>query len=290
VTPDLHYVGLGLPFGPELNAVMADLRKTASAGAMVHDEDTVGVVNAKSISLEFGDGDRRRMLAGLRRCAEVYFAAGARYVVSSVAGAGVMRDMAQVKAQLHEDVPFARITAISSHPMGTCRTGDDPGRERRRPVRPRLGHGQPARRRRFSLPVVVGREPADHGDGLRADDRRRGRGPGVGASPCLRRAPRRVLLRAPSPALGAPCERPPAARPPVGARRASPRVVHAPGRALPAGVPPDPLRHRLLDLLPQPRARRRGHVAAPSALPLRRQHRVQRHPRAPRRHGPGLTV
>jgi choline dehydrogenase-like flavoprotein len=23
-------------------------------------------------------------------------------------------------------VPFARITAISSHPMGTCRTGDDP--------------------------------------------------------------------------------------------------------------------------------------------------------------------
>jgi choline dehydrogenase-like flavoprotein len=126
VTPDLHYVGLGLPFGPELNAVMADLRKTASAGAMVHDEDTVGVVNAKSISLEFGEGDRRRMLAGLRRCAEVYFAAGARYVVSSVAGAGVMRDMAQVNAQLHEAVPFNRITAISSHPMGTCRTGDDP--------------------------------------------------------------------------------------------------------------------------------------------------------------------
>ena len=106
-----------------------------------------GVMGAMSFSTA---GTLAAILAGLRRCAEVYFAAWARYVVSSVAGAGVMRDMAQVNAQLHEDVSFSRITAISSHPMGTCRIRRRPSRSAGwRPRCRRRSRAPRGRRRRW---------------------------------------------------------------------------------------------------------------------------------------------
>lgn len=126
VTPDVNYVGLPVRLGPELNEVMADLRRLASAGAMVHDEDTEAWVGSSTLHYRFGEEDRRRLLRGLRACARVYFAAGARYAVSPVMDAPLMRREADIPKVLHDEVPMSRIMAISSHPMGTCRMGHDP--------------------------------------------------------------------------------------------------------------------------------------------------------------------
>lgn len=126
VTPDVQYLGLPLPLGPELNEVMADLRRLASAGAMVHDEDTEAWVGSSTLHYRFGDGDRRRLLSGLRACARVYFAAGARYAVTPIMDAPLLRSAADIDRVLHDQVPMSRVMAISSHPMGTCRMGQDP--------------------------------------------------------------------------------------------------------------------------------------------------------------------
>jgi choline dehydrogenase-like flavoprotein len=126
VTPDAHFIGVSLELGEELNQVMADLPNMALAGAMVWDQDTVAQVTKRGVRLQFGEGDRKRVLTGLRRTAEVYFAAGARYVVPGVAGIGIIRDAKDIDARISLDIPFSRIMAISSHPMATCQFGLDP--------------------------------------------------------------------------------------------------------------------------------------------------------------------
>ena len=98
----------------------------ALAGVLVHDEDTEARVTQDGVFFEFGDGDRKTLLRGLETVCEVFFAAGAEYQVLPIVGAGLVHNMEQVRAALHEDVPFHRIMSTSSHPMGTCRIGSDP--------------------------------------------------------------------------------------------------------------------------------------------------------------------
>jgi choline dehydrogenase-like flavoprotein len=126
LTPDANFLAMPLELGEELNRVMADLPMLALAGVLVHDEDTEARVTADGVFFEFGDGDRKTLLRGLTAVAEVFFAAGAEYLVLPIAGASLVRDMDQVRAELHEGVPFHRIMSTSSHPMGTCRIGADP--------------------------------------------------------------------------------------------------------------------------------------------------------------------
>ncbi|MCB9765146.1 MAG: GMC family oxidoreductase [Alphaproteobacteria bacterium] len=126
VTPDVSFMALPLALGEEINQVMADLPYLAAAGAMVHDEDTVAEVGATTISFSFGEQDRRRLIQGLRACARIFFAAGARYAVPPVTGLGILRPGDDLDAALSLDLPFHRIRALSSHPMGTCRMGTDP--------------------------------------------------------------------------------------------------------------------------------------------------------------------
>lgn len=124
VTPDNNFIGLPLSLGPECNEVMSQLRNVALAGALIHDEDTVGEVGAKGIFFEFGEHDRSVILAGLRECCEVFFAAGAKWVVPGVVGAGMFRSVEEI--DIPDETPFDRILAVASHPMGTCRMNVDP--------------------------------------------------------------------------------------------------------------------------------------------------------------------
>jgi len=122
---DQYYATLPLP-PDEALATMADLAHVASAGVVVHDEDSVGSVGASMLRYDLGERDRRTVLAGLRETARVFLAAGAEYVVPAVHGAGKLRTPEEVDAALHDDVSNWDLGLYASHPMGTCRMGADP--------------------------------------------------------------------------------------------------------------------------------------------------------------------
>jgi choline dehydrogenase-like flavoprotein len=106
--------------------MMRDLRHYASAGVVVHDEDSVGSVSGTGLVYNLGDLDRKRILAGLRMAARVFFAAGATEVVPGVQGAPVIHSIAAIDAALPDDIPAHDIQLYASHPMGTCRMGARP--------------------------------------------------------------------------------------------------------------------------------------------------------------------
>jgi len=129
-TPDQYFAVLPTAVGLESMGVMSKLAFMGSAGPLVHDEDSVGgVANTPvgpDIQYYLGDGDRKRLLAGLRMCGDVFRAAGAHTFYPGVHGMGALsldRDLAKV---ITDDIPAARLRTYASHPMGTCRMGADP--------------------------------------------------------------------------------------------------------------------------------------------------------------------
>lgn len=125
--PDQYFVSMPL-HGDDLLAFMRDLRHYASAGTVVHDEDSRGAVTETGLTYHLGDLDRSRILAGLRATAEVFFAAGAVEVIPGVHGTGRMRSAGEVATALTDEIPAWDIGLYASHPMGTCRMGADPAK------------------------------------------------------------------------------------------------------------------------------------------------------------------
>jgi choline dehydrogenase-like flavoprotein len=73
-----------------------------------------------------GDGDRRKLLAGLRETARVFFAAGARRVYPAIVGGRSIGHPDEIDAAIPDDIPARDLYLYASHPMGTCRMGADP--------------------------------------------------------------------------------------------------------------------------------------------------------------------
>ena len=130
VSPDQYFLLLQTPPGAETLELMADLAHVGSAGVLVHDEDSGGRIRwtpaGPDLSYFLGDGDRKRIIAGLRLCAEVFFAAGATAVFPGRFGVSSLTDMDSVRAALPDDLPAHHMPVYASHPMGTCRMGADP--------------------------------------------------------------------------------------------------------------------------------------------------------------------
>jgi len=130
VTPDQYYAALSVRVGPEAMAIMADLKHFASAGALVHDEDSEGWVRntpaGADLYYNLGDGDRRRLIDGMQLTAEVFFAAGATEVFTGIRDGGMCPSPRDIEAYFPYDTPAARLFTYASHPMGTCRMGGDP--------------------------------------------------------------------------------------------------------------------------------------------------------------------
>ncbi|MFN7147447.1 MAG: GMC oxidoreductase, partial [Myxococcota bacterium] len=122
--PDQYFLSIPLA-GDELLTLMRDLRHYASAGVVVHDEDSRGAVTSGGLTYDLGDLDRTRILAGLRMAARVFFAAGATEVVAGVHGVPIIRSVDQIDAALPDDIGAHDIGLYASHPMGTCRMGAD---------------------------------------------------------------------------------------------------------------------------------------------------------------------
>ncbi len=130
ITPDQYYLVLQTPVGAETSRHVADLRYMASAGALIHDEDSEGRVQhtpaGPDLSYHLGDGDRRRLIDGMRLGVEVFFAAGALEAYPGAMGSGTVRPGDDLAAALPYDLPAAHLLLYASHPMGTCRMGADP--------------------------------------------------------------------------------------------------------------------------------------------------------------------
>ncbi len=125
-SPDQTYTGMPYSLGEDLLAAIADLRHMAMAGPLVHDEDSTGGVSLTGMTYFLGDGDRRKLLAGMRECARVFFAAGATRVYPGIVGGRAIRSPAEIDAVISLDEAARRIYLYASHPMGSCRMGADP--------------------------------------------------------------------------------------------------------------------------------------------------------------------
>lgn len=129
-TPDQYFSTLQTSPGPATLEIMRDLKHYASAGALVHDEDSEGRVRhtpaGPDLSYFLGDGDRQRLIGGLRKTAEVFFAAGARRVHPFRLGLDGIDRPEDIESGLPMDLSARDLFLYASHPMGTCRMGGDP--------------------------------------------------------------------------------------------------------------------------------------------------------------------
>jgi choline dehydrogenase-like flavoprotein len=129
-TPDQYFLTLQAPTGESSMEVMADLSHLASAGVLVHDEDSEGQVRhtpaGPDLSYHLGDGDIKRLVLGMRRVAEVFFAAGGEWVHPGRVGLPKIMAGDDIEACLPLDLPAHELILYASHPMGTCRMGADP--------------------------------------------------------------------------------------------------------------------------------------------------------------------
>ena len=107
--------------------------------------------------------DRRRLTEGLRHCAEVLFAAGARRVVVPYHREPLVLERgADLSAIESREVREGELPIVSTHPQSTCRMGGDAaplGGERLRRV-PRSGGALRGRHERLS--DLAGRASAHH--------------------------------------------------------------------------------------------------------------------------------
>jgi choline dehydrogenase-like flavoprotein len=124
--PDQVYVSLPYSLGSALVQGIRDLRHMAFAGPLVHDDDSAGGVGIQSLTFFLGDGDRKKVLAGIRETARVFFAAGALEVYTGVLGSRPLQGPADIDKVVADDIPARKLYLYASHPMGTCRMGADP--------------------------------------------------------------------------------------------------------------------------------------------------------------------
>lgn len=127
VTPDQYFLLLPTAVGETTMRYMAQLAYLGSAGTLVHDEDSEGRVQVTpvgaDISYFLGDGDKQRLIEGMRMVGEVFFAAGAKEYLPAKVGAGAITSPADIATSLPLNIPAHHLMTYASHPMGTCRMG-----------------------------------------------------------------------------------------------------------------------------------------------------------------------
>lgn len=128
VSPDQLYVAMPWSLGKDLLSAVRDMSHMGMAGPLVHDEDSVGSVGMAGLSYFVGNGDRGKLLEGMRECSRVFFAAGATEVYPGIVGGRPIRSVAEIDRVIRADVPARKMYLYASHPMGTCRMGDSPER------------------------------------------------------------------------------------------------------------------------------------------------------------------
>ena len=130
VTPDQYFSLMQTRAGRETLEIIRDLKHYASAGALVHDEDSEGRVQhtpaGPDLSYFLGPGDCHKLIHGLRQTCRVFFAAGAGRVHPLRHGLPGIDRPEDIDAMLPLTLQPHELFLYASHPMGTCRMGADP--------------------------------------------------------------------------------------------------------------------------------------------------------------------
>jgi len=119
-------------FGREHFALMKEFHRTVGLLVLLHDQSSGRVEAGRDgrpvITYALDARDRALVLEGMRHCAEVLFAAGARQVVvpyERMLALAPGDDLAAIEARGLEPND---ILLASTHPQSTCRMGEDPAR------------------------------------------------------------------------------------------------------------------------------------------------------------------
>lgn len=124
---------LGAPalngLGMELKRHMADWPHLATLGVMVSDTSAGRVMALGKVPFmvyNFNRRDARTAGQGLKRGAEVLFAAGAQWIETGYPPAGILKSKADVAKFDAHTIRRRFLQMVGFHPMGTCRMGSDP--------------------------------------------------------------------------------------------------------------------------------------------------------------------
>jgi choline dehydrogenase-like flavoprotein len=128
LSPDQLFMAMPYSLGDSRLEAIRDFKNMALAGPLVHDEDSVGRVTLSGLMYFLGDGDRRRLLAGIRETARVFFAAGAQEVYTGIVGSKPIKRVEDIDAAVTDDIPARDLYLYASHPMSTVPMGGDPER------------------------------------------------------------------------------------------------------------------------------------------------------------------
>lgn len=115
-------------YGLEGKALMRKGAHMASTGALIRDI-TEGFVDQSSngaahISYSLGEEDRKALLLGIHRGAQLWLeGAAAEQVALPIFGSSPCRTMDQVYKAAPPDLPLERMIGYSSHPQASCRIG-----------------------------------------------------------------------------------------------------------------------------------------------------------------------
>jgi choline dehydrogenase-like flavoprotein len=89
-------------------------------------EVTVNKYGRPVITYTFADDYKRRLMAGMKEAAKIFFAAGAKKILLAYTEPTILEDVSQVDIIDKKGIEPASIALISAHQYGTCRMGEDP--------------------------------------------------------------------------------------------------------------------------------------------------------------------
>ncbi len=120
-------------FGRKHFQQMRDFSKMGGLLVLLHDRSAGSVENGSSsarphIEYALDPADRRQLGQGVRHCAQVLFAAGARRVVVPYLPEPVVLGPGDDLTSLRDEIDVGQAPIASTHPQSTCRMGGDPAR------------------------------------------------------------------------------------------------------------------------------------------------------------------
>lgn len=128
-SPDIFVAQAG-SVGMEAMQFIKDLRKIAACGLLIRDHSSGSVTynegSAPSFSYNMLPSDQRKLTMGLLKIAEMFFAAGAQAVRPMLAGGGFYYSQNEAFDFIRQATDPMGMQLYASHPMGTCRLGQDP--------------------------------------------------------------------------------------------------------------------------------------------------------------------
>ncbi len=89
-------------------------------------EVTVNKYGRPVITYTFADDYKRRLMAGIKEAAKIFFAAGAAKVMLAYTEPTILEAASEVDVIDRKGIEPASISLISAHQYGTCRMGEDP--------------------------------------------------------------------------------------------------------------------------------------------------------------------